>query len=108
MGICPQGTPSPLHCQQQGMLASDLLFLGSRLHRQSGGRLVCLLPAQSGGRSVRLLPAPSSVSSSILSSSPKEPLSDTLLLVDGFSVFLSGSLSVNSILPCSAGFQSRM
>lgn len=96
MGICPQGTPSPLHCQQQGMLASDLLFLGSRLHRQSGGR------------PMRLLPAPSSVSSSILSSSPKEALSDTLLLVDGFSVFLSGSLSVNRILPCSAGFQSRM
>lgn len=68
------------------MLASDLFFLSSRLHRQSGVGVgvvaVCLL------------------------FSPKNCRLALFLLVYGFSSFLSGSLSVNSIWPCSAGFQS--
>lgn len=56
-----------------------------QLHRQSRGRgvvAVCLL------------------------FSPKNCRLALFLLVYGFSFFLSGSLSVNSIWPCSAGFQS--
>lgn len=86
MAISAHGTLCLL--RQQGVLASDLSLLRSRLHRRSG------VAAGVGGGAVCLL------------FSPKSHRLALFLLVYGFLLFLSGSLSVNSIWLCFTGLQS--